>query len=280
MNERPTRTGLSPHGQAGAARLVSLVNRPVSPPRPVDELLARWHEASGSSLPFDEWCDPMARHLARVLRDEDRSRVIDAAVVTFAQARAGAEHGAEDVAADLTALLGLVGAPPAEPTLDRMALVTRALAAWANERVAETTAASCIDPVTGLVNGGYLRPRLQEIHAQCEGLAIAASSAFGALVVRLGLAGASTQDRMAAPMAVGRAMRLAFQVGETVAVIRPARLVAVMPAYALDRGHRDLAALLADRPQLADVPVSIHRQAFGDNADATWWALAGIPVGA
>lgn len=268
------------------SRLVSLVSRSECPPRPADELLAEWHEASGTSLPFPEWCDPTARSLAATVSEFRGPRMVDAAVVAFAQARAGADHTAEEVAADLTALVRLVGTraaddvPAPERELDPVALVARALAAWAAEQVAVVSTASCIDPVTGLVNGGFLLARLRELHAQCDALAIAPPMTFGSLIVQLDLGGVPISDRMSARMAAGRALRHVFRAGETVASLSSTRLVAVMPAYALDRAQGDLQLALAPRPELAGVAVTIERRAFGDTVEGTWSSLAGTPVGA
>lgn len=280
MNEPSTRTGLPPHGWTGLSRLVSLVGRSECPPRPTDELLTKWHEASGTPLPFAEWCDPTARSLAATLSEFRGPRMVDAAVVAFAQARAGADHPAEEVASDLTALVRLVSTRAADDVLDPVALVARALAAWAAEQVAVVSTASCIDPVTGLVNGGFLRARLRELHAQCEALAIAPPMTFGCLVVRLDLCGIPLADRMSVRVAAGRTLRLVFRAGETVAALSASRLAVVIPAYALDRAQGDLQVALAQRPELAGVAMSIDRRPFGDEVDGTWCSLAGTPVGA
>jgi hypothetical protein len=262
------------------SRLVSLVGRSECPPRPADELLAEWHGASGTTLPFEEWCDPPARRLAATLREFRGPRMVDAAVVAFAQARAGADHAAEEVAADLTALVRLVDNDAADTRLDAVALVARALTAWAAEQVAVVSTASCVDPVTGLVNGGFLRARLRELHAQCDALAIAPPMTFGSLVVRLQLDGVPVPERVSARVAAGRALRLVFRAGETVAALSQSRLVAVMPAYALGRAEGDLQLALAQRPELAGVAVTLERTRFEDDADSTWSSLAGTPVGA
>lgn len=281
MSESLTPAGFPHPGWAGVTRLLSLVGRSECPPRPADELLSTWHEASGTTLPFSEWCDPTARHLAATLREPQGPRLIDAAVVAFAQARAGADHSAEAVAADLTALLRLVEATTDRVTpLDPVGLVARALAAWAAEQVAVVSTASCVDPVTGLVNGGFLRARLRELHAQCDALAIAPSMAFGSLVLRLDLGAVPTPDRMSARFGVGRTLLRVFRTGETVAVLSTSRFAAVMPAYALDRAEGDVRLALAQLAEVAGAPLHIDRHPFGDEANSTWRSLAGTRVGA
>jgi hypothetical protein len=208
-------------------------------------------------------------------------RRIDAAVVAFAQARAGADHTSEAVAADLAALLRLVDTSMSRVSpLDPVGLVARALAVWATEQVAVVSTASCVDPVTGLVNGGFLRARLRELHAQCDALAIAPPMAFGSLVLRLDLGAVPAPDRMSARFGVGRTLLRVFRAGETVAVLSASRFVAVMPAYALDRAEGDVQLALSQLIELADAPVTIDRRPFGDDANGTWSSLSGTRVGA
>jgi hypothetical protein len=293
MSESPAPTGFPHPSWSGVARLLSLVGRSECPPRPADGLLSTWHHASGTSLRFAEWCDPTTRALASALCRPATIRRVDAAVVQFAQARAGAGHSAEALATDLVTLFELLGMMPpggevdgvdvgdgVEPALDPVGLVARALAVWAAEQVAVVSSASCVDPVTGLVNGEFLRARLRELHAQCESLAIAPSVTFGSLVVRLDLDAIPAADRMCARVAVGRALGLVFRAGETVAALSPTRLAAVMPAYALGRAESDVMLALAQRPELVDVPAALERLAFADHADGTWTALVSTSVDA
>jgi hypothetical protein len=283
MSESPTKAGFPHPGWAVVSRLLLLVGRSASPPRPTDDLLSAWHEAAGTTLPFPEWCDPIARNLATTLsecRESQESRLVDASVVAFAQARAGSDHTAEAVAADLVALLQLVEADGAASSLDPVGLVARALAAWASERVAGVSTASCLDPVTGLVNGGFLRARLRELHAQCDALAISPPMTFGSLIVQLDLGATAVPERMSVRVAVGGALGRLFTTGETVATLSASRVVVVMPAYALGRAEDDVQVALTKRPELVDVPVALGQQPFGITADGTWHLLAGTRVGA
>lgn len=280
MSESPTKAGFPHPGWAGVSRLLLLVGRSECPPRPTDDLLSAWHEAAGTTLPFPEWCDPIARNLATTLSESPEPRLVDAAVVAFAQARAGSDHPAEAVAADLVALLQLVEADGSASSLDRVGLVARALAAWASERVAVVSTVSCLDPVTGLVNGGFLRARLRELHDQCDALAISPPMTFGSLIVQLDLGATAVPERMSVRVAVGGALGRLFTTGETVATLSASRVVVVMPSYALGRAEDDVQVALSHRPELVDVPVALDRQPFGDTADGTWHLLAGTRVGA
>jgi GGDEF domain-containing protein len=292
-------------GMTGLARLRSLIGRPACPPRSADEHLSRWYEVSGSSLTFGEWCDPAVEELALAAAVHGRSN-LDGAVVEFAQARAGADHPAESIAADIVALMevvdtwsssggsdGDVPLPDAagHPVMDgdspehyrqAVSLVARALTAWASAQVEVVSVGACTDPVTGLVTGGFLRARLRELHAQCEALAIAPQVTFGSLVVQLvGPAGPLT-ERMAVRVAISRMLRAVLTAGETVATIGDSRFVAVMPAYALAGAESDLTEALMSRGELGGelgIPVRLRREAFADHAEATWRSLAGIRSG-
>ena len=172
---KETRAPAYPHpGVDGDSRLLSLVDRSEPPPvgRRTPQPLAR---RVRDRLPFDEWCDPATGDLAAVFDRESDVRDVDDAVVAFAQARAGASHPVEAVTADLVALVRL-GWPTGLGTwgelLDPVGLVARALGAWAAEHIAAVLGTDCIDAVTGLVSGGYVRERLRELHDQCDALAI------------------------------------------------------------------------------------------------------------
>lgn len=264
-------------------RLRSLIGRSSCPPRPTGGLLSRWHQASGTPLSFNEWCDPSAQNLAEVLRSAAvPRREVDAAVVAFAEARSGADHTAEAVATDLVALVDVLeGSEDAQhdQSHDAVDLVARALTAWAREQVEVVSAGSCTDPVTGLVTGGFLRARLRELHAQCEALAIAPPMTFGSLVVQLMLGDVPAPERIEMRLAVARALLDVFRAGETVAVLGASRFVAVMPAYALEIAEDDLRGALVENDQL-EAPVSIQRRPFEGNPEASWRSLVGIGSGA
>lgn len=263
-------------------RLRSLIGRSSCPPRPTDGLLSRWHQASGTPLSFEEWCDPSARSLAKALRSAAPQREVDAAVVAFAEARSGADHTAEAVAADLIALVDVLDAgsdAQHDQAHDAVDLVARALTAWAREQVEVVWAGTCTDPMTGLVTGGFLRARLRELHAQCEALAIAPPMTFGSLVVQLRLASIPAPERIGVRLAVARALLDVFRAGETVAVLGSSRFVAVMPAYAMESAEDDLRGALVENDQL-EASVSIGRQPFEANAEASWRSLVGTGSGA
>ena len=124
-------------GIDGASRLLtSLVDRSAPPHRSVGGLINRWYAASGTSLLFDEWADPAAGDLVVAFDGASDVRDVEDAVVAFAQARAGAAHPVEAVAADLVALVRLAW-PSGRGTwgeiVDPVGLVARALGAWAVE---------------------------------------------------------------------------------------------------------------------------------------------------
>lgn len=269
-------------GADGASWLLALVGRSAPPHRPVGDLLRGWHAASGTDLAFDEWADPATGDLAAAFDHPTDLASVERAVVAFAQARAGADHGVEAVAADLVALARMAwpsGRVGWVDGVDPVGLLARALGAWAVERAAATSASGCIDPVTRLATGPYLRERVRELHRQCRALAISPPGAFGAVIVELDLAPAVATERIAFRVAAGRLLAARFRAGETAAAVAPGRLVAVMPAYGVDRARDDVRVDFARLAARGGLGVAVTRQAFADDASATFASLAGTPVG-
>jgi hypothetical protein len=270
-------------GPDGTSRLLALVGRSAPPHRPVGGLIHRWYAASGTRLLFDEWADPATRELADVFERGADLADVEQAVVGFAQARAGADHDADAVTADLVALVRLAwptGLGTWGGTVDPVGLLARALGAWAAERTAAAACAECLDSVTGLVTAHYLKERLRELHDQCQALAISPPVTFGAVVVQLELGAVTATERIRVRVAAGRILASCFRAGETVAALGTSRMAAVMPAYGIDRAIKTVTSDFAGLTALDGVGVTISRQAFASDASATFTALAGTPVGA
>ena len=272
-------------GPSGVSRLHELVVRsgphPGPPPRPGDGLLTDWYLEAGARIDFAEWCDPATRSLAAVLASDADLAGVEEAVVAFAQARAGSDHTAPEVADDLVALVRVswrTAGRGRTRRLDSLALLARALGAWAAERVAVASAVDCVDPVTGLVTARFLERRLHELHAQCEALAIAPRMTFASLVVQLELSAVAAPERIGVRVAAGRILGDRFRAGETVAALgssrTASRLVAVMPAYGVDRAMVEVLADLGELAQVEGVEVTVGRVPFGNHAGATFAALA------
>ena len=268
----------------GASLLLALVDRSGPPHRPVGGLLHGWYAASGTALRFDEWADPATERLARAFERRAPLGDVEAAIVAFAQARAGADHGVDAVTADLVALVQLawpVGRGTWGEIVDPVGLLARALGAWAADHSAATSCAEWLDAVTGLVSVCYLRERLRELHDQCRALDISPTIAFGAVLVHLGFAPSVVPvERMGIRVAAGRLLTARFRAGETVAALDTSRLAVVMPAYGLDRGVNDVTSDFAGLAPLDGVDVTVGRTAFADEAPATLRALAGTSAGA
>ncbi len=273
----------SPHPSLdGSSQLLALVDRSGQRARPVGGLLHDWYLASGTSLPFAEWADPATGRLAGAFARGADLVEVEQAVVAFAEARAGAEHPAEAVAADLVALVRLAwptGGHAWDDWVDPVGLLARALGAWASQRAGDPRCGSdCIDPVTGLVGARFLRVRLHELHGQCRALDISAPATFGAVVVQFELSAVAAPERIGVRVAAGRILADRFRAGETVAALSPQRMVAVMPAYGIDRAISDVSVGLAELAALDGVGISIGRRAFAEHAGATFASLAGTSV--
>ena len=283
MTESQVRADLTQSGVDGAARLLAVVDRSGPPHRPVgDDLLSRWYIGAASGLPLSEWADPATRRLAGVFESGADLAEVEEAVVAFAQARSGADHPAEALAADLVALVRLAW-PTAGHEWDRwvdpIGLVARAIGAWAAERAGQERCGDCTDPVTGLATGPFLRRRVRELHAQCAALAIPAPITFGAVVVDLELSAVTELQRIGVRVAAGRILASRFRGGETVAALGSNRLVAVMPAYGIGRAIGDVTADFAGLSSPDGVGVTIRHQPFTDDAGTTFSSLAGTSVG-
>jgi hypothetical protein len=266
----------------GASRLLELVGRSVAPRRPVGGLVSDWHREAGTDLPLGEWADPATRQLADAFDGPADLVAVEAAVVAFAQARAGAGHPAEAVAADLVALVRVAWPSAGDlwsDWVDPVGLLARALGAWATERETGLGCTDCIDPVTGLVSAAYLRARVHELHAQCQALAISPPVTFGAVVVQLELSAVALPERIGVRVAAGRILAERFRAGETVAALGSSRLVAVMPAYGVDRAVGDVTTDVAGLAVPDGAGVTIGRRAFAMDAAATFGSLAGTSVG-
>jgi hypothetical protein len=283
MQESWEPSGPTHPGPDGPSRLLALVDRSAPPRRPIGGLIADWFRSSGTDLPFEEWADPATRRLAATFDAGADLVQVEYAVVAFAQARAGADHSAEAIAADLVALVRLAwpsGGRVWVDWIDPVGLLARALSAWAIEReTGRACQGDCYDPVTGLVSAQYLRARLHELHGQCDALMISPPVTFGALVVHLELGAVPAPERIGVRVAAGRILAGRFRAGETVAALSADRLVAVMPAYGIDRCLGEVATDFAAFDGRDGVRVSISRVAFADDAGATFETLAGTSVG-
>jgi len=286
MSEPRPPSSSSQRSPSGASRLLELVVRPGPPLRPDGGLLADWYRESGAAIGFDEWCDPAVRHLGAAFESEADLVAIEEAVVAFAQARAGSDHTAAEVAADIVALVRLAWPSAGHEWngwIDPLGLLARALGAWAAERVAVASSVDCVDPATGLVTARFLERRLYELHAQCDALAISPPMTFGSVVVQLGLGAVAASERMGVRVAAGRILAGRFRAGETVAALgssrTSSRMAAVMPAYGIDRALDAVRADLAGLAQTHDAELSVGRLPFRTDAARTFADLAGTTVG-
>lgn len=227
-------------------------------------LRARWRAASlasGWRFPSD-WSLPEVDAVCAAVVD---GRKQESALAGLGRARAESGAGLSETLTDLAALHavlttpdavdGLV-APDVDATPGRLLRITAV--AWSDVAVDKLTGSEVTDPLTGLRTGAYLRTRLGEIYAQLGVKDRAVSDEYLLLVVSLDLSGLSGWPRLSWMTLVGDALRTVFDGGETLAVLGPSVVTALVrkgQAIATQAMllRRELTARLATDRQLADV---------------------------
>jgi hypothetical protein len=136
-----------------------------------------------------------------------------ATVAELGRARADAGVGVREALDDLCALYREL--PAGTPSL----AVLRALVeAWAEASVASIHAATCEDPVSGLVTMAYLRTRCAELYRQAEADGAPAGEGVALLILDIaGLADATGWESLLFRLALGDCLRSVFSGGETLA---------------------------------------------------------------
>lgn len=108
-------------------------------------------------------------------------------------------------------------------------------------------------------------------------MAISPPLNFGSVVVQLGLGAVAASERVAVRVASGRILAARFRAGETVAALNSSRtksrMVAVMPAYGMQRAVADVRGDLANLAQGEGVELAVGRLPFGHDATSTFTVL-------
>ncbi|MBW8481989.1 hypothetical protein [Actinomadura parmotrematis] len=208
-------------------------------PRP-DDLRERWRTRSaggGWSLPADWWTPAVETVVSAVCQGEG----MGVACVRLGRARGRAGVGIGETLDDLGALFAELRWP--DPPLT---LVRCAAEGWV-EAGLPPPAATCEDPLTGLMTPAYLGSRLTELYRTAAALGgapgTAAADTHALMLVELP-GGLEPWRRLARAVVVGHELRALFQGGETLALLGSGRVAALVPA-GLDRPVAEVRRALA-----------------------------------
>ncbi|MEU6643768.1 GGDEF domain-containing protein [Saccharomonospora sp. NPDC046836] len=235
-------------------------------------LRAKWRTASlaaGWRFPSD-WALPEVDAVcAAVVRNGGPENALSA-LAGLGRARAAAGAGLEETLTDLAALHAVLAVPDAKdgfvaPDVDatpaRLLRVTAV--AWADVAMDQLARVEASDPLTGLPTSAYLRTRLGELYRQAarEGKRLAEDHAL--IVVALDFSGSAGWPRLTGMILAADALRVAFDGGESLAVLGPSAVAAVSArdggvASRAVRLRRELTQRLAVDAQLRSVGTRLN----------------------
>lgn len=178
-----------------------------------------WYAKSGPSLgiSFFDWYRPAVDDvLNALLTDSD----LEGPLARLGVARADAGLTLEELLTDIDGLLELL-APRDRRRLDHLALAVAPTAGWSEAFTERLTTTSCVDPMSGLVNGEFLEVRARQLQQQCASLGVDVSQAFGLVVVHFYDREVSPLSRMHHSVAIAKLLRDTFRQGETLATVAP-----------------------------------------------------------
>lgn len=225
-----------------------------------------WYARSGPALgvTFFDWHRLAVDDVINALLADAE---LDGPLARLGIARADAGLSLEDLLTDLDGLLAIIPRR-ARRRLDRVAFAIAPTAGWSEAFTERLTTTSCIDPMSGLVNGEFLEVRANQLHQQCAALGIPISQAFGLVVVHFSDPTATPLDRMHHSAAIASLLRRTFTNGETIATTAPWCQVAVASRDGELSGR--LAALLGafeDRPALRGLDPRLWVEPLPDDID-------------
>ncbi|MBK1788850.1 GGDEF domain-containing protein [Prauserella cavernicola] len=230
-------------------------------------LRARWRTASlasGWRFPSDWGLPEVDAVCAAVVKHGGADGALPA-LAGLGRARAASGAGLEETLTDLAALHAVLAdpdsadgfvAPDVDATPARLLRVTAV--AWADVALDHLTRAEVRDPLTGLPTGSYLRTRLAELYRLAERDDAQVADDHTLVVVTMNLAGSAGWSRLTGMILAADALRVAFDGGESLAVLGPSTVAAVATrdagvATRAVRLRRELAERLAVDAQLREV---------------------------
>jgi GGDEF domain-containing protein len=204
--------------------------------RSLRALRARWRTASmaaGWRFPSD-WALPEVDAVCAAVMAKGRVEAAETALAGLARARAAAGAGLAETLADLAALHAVLDhgddgfvSPDVDATPARL-LRTTALA-WADVAIDQLVHTEVTDPLTGLPSAAYLRTRLVEVYRAAVARERPAAEDHVLLVVSLDLSAVAGFPRLTGMILVADAMRAVFDSGQSVALLGPSVVAALVP---------------------------------------------------
>ena len=211
----------------------------------VADLASVWCRASRDRLGMtrQQWYHPAVQE---VLDSLELGLDLTWPLARLGEARAAAGVGLRTTLEDLDVLAGLL---PVEPAfaLDRLSAAAVVADAWV-EGGPRDEAPACVDAFTGLMTRHFLAGRIDQVYRNCAHVGVDASSAYVLVVVHLVDHPVSGFATMAQRLRAANALRDCFPGGDTLALVEPAVLVALVAAPADAEGFAaPLEAELADQ---------------------------------
>ncbi|GAA0375540.1 hypothetical protein Acor_82410 [Acrocarpospora corrugata] len=201
---------------------------------------ALWRAGSAAwAVPADWWA-PAVDAMVLALH---RGQSVDHACAALGGARARTGVGVAEGLRDLAALYASLGR--AEPPLTALCAFA---SGWAEASFAPMAELTCDDPLSGLATPPYLRTRLAELYREAAAGGLSPGSSHRLVVVSLGVPPADPFVRIADLLRAAEVMRATFPGGDTLALMPPARVAALIRVRlavrltALRRSLRGLAA--------------------------------------
>lgn len=207
-----------------------------APDRFLRTLRARWRTASlasGWRFPSD-WGIPEVDAVCAAIVKHGGADGALPALAGLGRARATSGAGLEETLTDLAALHAVLAdpaatdgfvAPDVDATPARLLRVTAV--AWADVALDQLTRAEVSGSLTGLPTSAYLRTRLAELYRQAERDDERVADDHALVVVTMDFSKAAGWTRLTGMILAADALRVAFDGGESLAVLGPSTVAAV-----------------------------------------------------
>jgi hypothetical protein len=193
----------------------------------VADLASVWCRTSRERLGLSrqQWYHPAVQE---VLDSLDLGLDLTWPLARLGEARAAAGVSLRTTLEDLDVLAGLLPVEPAF-SLDRLSAAAAVADAWL-EAAPTGAEPACVDAFTGLMTSHFLRGRLEQVYRNGAQLGVSAPSSYVLVVVHLVTNPVSGFATMAQRLRAANALRACFPSADTLAVIEPSVLTALVEA--------------------------------------------------